>query len=108
MAEARSHNAIVAFATFGFGVMDMMLPSAWAMCMSLGGRFGGTATAMMNTAGNFGGWICTLAFGYVVKTTGNYNLPLKIIAIAVIFAAALFAAVDCTKGLQDDTRLSRS
>jgi nitrate/nitrite transporter NarK len=88
--------------------MDLMLPAAWAMCMSLGGRFGGTATAMMNTGGNLGGWICTVAFGYIVKITGNYDLPLRVIAVAVILAALLFAIVDCTKGLQDDARLSRN
>lgn len=108
MSLVKNHVAIVVLATLGFGVMDLMLPAAWAMCMSLGGHFGGTATAMMNTGGNLGGWICTVAFGYIVKITGNYNLPLRVIAVAVILAALLFAIVDCTKGLQDDPRLSRN
>jgi MFS family permease len=107
MATVRQHTAIVVLATLGFGIMDLMLPAAWAMCMSLGGRFGGTATAMMNTAGNLGGWICTVAFGYIVRATGDYNLPLRAIAAAVLIAAALFAIVDCTRGLEDDPRLSR-
>src|SRR6185312_1317899 len=37
MSLVRDHRAIVALATAGFGVMDLMLPAAWAMCMSLGG-----------------------------------------------------------------------
>ena len=63
MSLCRGHAAIVVLATLGFGVMDLMLPSAWAMCMSLGGRFGGTATGIMNTAGNLGGWFCTVRLG---------------------------------------------
>ncbi len=98
MSIARGHAAIVVLSTIGFGVMDLMLPSAWAMCMGLGGRFGGTATAMMNTAGNLGGWLCTLLFGYVVKATGNYNLPLRFVAGMVLVAAVLFSLVDCTRG----------
>ena len=101
MSVVRGHMAIVALATASFGIMDLMLPSAWAMCMGLGGRCGGTATAMMNTAGNLGGWVCALVFGYVVKATSNYNLPLEMIAAMVLVAAFLFARVNCTRGLRD-------
>jgi len=107
MSLVRDHRAIVALATVGFGVMDLMLPAAWAMCMSLGGQFGGTATGMMNTAGNLGGWVCTVAFGYLVGMTGDYNLPVRAIAGMVLVAAILFVRVDCTQGLQDDLRVSR-
>ena len=103
MSLTRHHAAIAILATLGFGVMDLMLPSAWAMCMGLGGRFGGTATGIMNTAGNLGGWVCTVVFGYAVSATGNYNLPLQGIAVMVLLAAFLFAAVDCTQGLPPET-----
>jgi MFS transporter, ACS family, glucarate transporter len=98
MTATRSHIAIIALATAGFGIMDLMLPAAWAMSMSLGGRFGGTSSAMMNTAGNLGGWVCTVAFGYAIKVTGNYNFPLRAIAAMVLIAACLFFCVDCTRG----------
>jgi MFS family permease len=101
MSMVRGHTAIVALASAGFGVMDLMLPSAWAMCMSLGGRFSGAATGAMNTAGNLGGWFCTVFFGYVVKATGNYDLPLRAVGAMVLVAAVLFARVDCTRGITD-------
>ena len=97
MSLIRGHIAIVILATLSFGIMDLMLPSAWAMCMKLGGSYGGTATAMMNTAGNLGGWLCALVFGYVVKANGNYNLPLQLIAVMVAVAALLFARVDSSR-----------
>jgi ACS family glucarate transporter-like MFS transporter len=99
MSVVKGHVAIVVLATLGFGVMDLMLPAAWAMCMSLGGRFGGTATGVMNTAGNLGGWVCTVVFGYAVKATGNYEAPLRGVAAAVLLAAVLFSQVDCTRGM---------
>jgi MFS family permease len=101
MSAVHGHAAIVALATLGFGVMDLMLPSAWAMCMSIGGQYGGTATGVMNTAGNLGGWLCTIMFGYVVKATGDYNLPLRAVAAMVLIAAVVFSRVDCTKGLAE-------
>jgi fucose permease len=103
MSIVRDHTAIVVLATLGFGVMDLMLPSAWAMCMSIGGQYGGTATGVMNTAGNLGGWVCTIVFGYVIKATGNYDVPLRGVAAMVLAGAVLFTMVDCTKGLGERT-----
>lgn len=102
MSSVRGHVAIVVLATLGFGVMDLMLPSAWAMCLSIGGRYGGTATGVMNTAGNLGGWLCTIVFGYAITATGNYNLPLRGVAGMVLLAALAFSQVDCTRGLVDE------
>jgi MFS transporter, ACS family, glucarate transporter len=90
---------VVAVSTLCFGVMDLMLPAAWAMCLNLGGSCGGTATAVMNTAGNLGGLLCTVVFGYVIRASGNYNLPLFGIAAVVLVSAVLFSRVDCSRGL---------
>ena len=101
MSLVHAHVAIVLLSTVAFGVMDLMLPSAWAMCMGIGGRIGGTATGVMNTAGNLGGWLCALLFGYIVQATKNYNLPLQVVACMVLIAAILFSRVDSLRGLQD-------
>ncbi|MES2289227.1 MAG: MFS transporter [Pseudomonadota bacterium] len=90
--------AVVVLAGMAFMIMDLMLPAAWAMCMAIGGRFGGTASGVMNTAGNLGGFVCSVAFGYVVAATGNYNLPLQGVAAMVLIAAGIFAFIDCTRG----------
>jgi predicted MFS family arabinose efflux permease len=92
-------TAVVAISTLCFGVMDLMLPAAWAMCLNLGGSCGGTATAVMNTAGNLGGLLCAVVFGYVVRASGNYSLPLFGIAAVVLVSAMLFSRVDCSRGL---------
>jgi ACS family glucarate transporter-like MFS transporter len=98
MSLASGKVAVVVLAGSAFMVMDLMLPAAWAMCMAIGGRYGGTASGVMNTAGNIGGFICSVAFGYVVSATGNYSLPLQGVAVMVLVAAGIFALVDCTKG----------
>ena len=98
LSHAQGGILVIVLAAASFGVMDLMLPSAWAMCMTIGGRFGGTATAVMNTLGNLGGFVCAAAFGYLVQGTGNYDLPLRCVAAMVLIAAGLFALVDCTRG----------
>lgn len=98
MSLATSKLMIVIFAGAAFAVMDLMLPAAWAMCMSIGGRYGGTASGVMNTAGNLGGFVCTVAIGYSIGATGNYILPVQGVALMVFIAAILFSRIDCTKG----------
>ena len=94
MAVVHGRVAVVALSSLGFGMMDLMLPSAWALCLAIGGRFSGTATGMMNTAGQAGGFLCTVLFGYIVHETGSYNLPLWFIAGMVLTSAMIFMRID--------------
>jgi MFS family permease len=97
MATFHGKVAVVVLSSLGFGAMDLMLPSAWALCLAIGGRASGTATGMMNTAGQAGGFLCTVLFGYIVHVTGSYNLPLWFIAAMVLVSAAIFTRIDCTQ-----------
>jgi MFS transporter, ACS family, glucarate transporter len=90
------------FLSLCFGVMDLMLPSAWAICLDIGKRYGGVISGAMNTAGNISGFICATVFGYLVQSTGNYNFPLYIIAGMMFIAAFLFLQIDPTKELIDE------
>ena len=47
--------------SLGFGVMDCMLPSAWAICLDTGGACAGAVSGAMNMAGSAGGFVCTVA-----------------------------------------------
>lgn len=101
MAVCHGKVAVVLLSCAGFGVMDLMLPSAWAMCVAIGGRSSGMATGMMNAAGQAGGFLCTVLFGYIVHATGSYNLPLGLIAGIVLVSALIFSRIDCTLGLDE-------
>lgn len=87
------------FLSLCFGVIDLMLPSAWAICLDIGKKYAGAISGAMNTAGNIGGFICATTFGYVVDATGNYNLPLFIIAGMLVFSALIFSFIDASKPL---------
>lgn len=90
------------FLSLAFGIIDLMLPSAWALCIDLGKKYSGAVSGAMNTAGNLGGFVCSLIFGYVVSATGNYNLPLYIIAGMLVISAVIFLFIDPTKQLIKD------
>lgn len=89
------------FLSLAFGVIDLMLPSAWAICSDIGGRYSGAVSGAMNTAGNIGGFVCATAFGYLIEATGNYNTPLFVITAMLLIAAVLFWTINPTKKLVD-------
>ena len=89
--------AVFVFLSLCFGIFDLMLPSAWALCIDLGKHFAGFVSGAMNTFGNLGGFCCSLMFGYLLKSTGNYNLPLYMIAAMLLLSALLFAFINPSK-----------
>jgi hypothetical protein len=40
----------------------------------------------MNTAGQAGGFVCTVLFGYLVKAFGDYDVPIFVIAGMVMIS----------------------
>lgn len=93
----------VVLLALGFGIMDCMLPAAWAMCLDVGGRHAGAVSGAMNTAGQAGGFVCTVLFGYLVQASGSYDRPIFVIAAMVMASAWLFWKIDATKPLVAET-----
>lgn len=93
----KDKNMAVVLLTLGFGVMDLMLPSAWAICLDIGGKHAGAVSGAMNSSGQFGGFLCTVLFGFLAGQYNDYDLPLRVIAVMLLIAAALFTRIDPTK-----------
>ena len=91
--------AVFVFLSLCFGIFDLMLPSAWALCIDLGKQHAGAISGAMNTFGNVGGFFCGILFGYLVQASGNYNLPLYMIAGMLLISAVLFSFINPTKSI---------
>jgi MFS family permease len=89
----------IALLAVGFGVMDCMLPSAWAICLDVGGRHAGAVSGAMNSAGQAGGFVCTVLFGHLVGAGHGYDAALAVIAVMVLISAGLFLCIDPTRPL---------
>lgn len=89
--------AVFVFLSLCFGIFDLMLPSAWALCIDLGKQHAGAISGAMNTFGNIGGFFCGILFGYLVQASGNYNLPLYMIAGMLLISALLFSFINPEK-----------
>lgn len=102
LAFAKDKALVIILASVGFGVLDLMLPAAWSLCLDLGRAHAGALTGTMNSAGLAGGFICTVLFGYLVRATGGYRLPLSVVAAMVMMSAILFALIDPYKPVWKD------
>ena len=94
--------AVFVFLSLCFGIFDLMLPSAWALCIDLGKQHAGTLSGAMNTAGNIGGFCCGILFGALVEQSGDYNLPLYVIAVMLLVSAVLFSFINPEKSIVCD------
>jgi len=83
----------------GYAGSDFMLPVAWAVCLDVGRKYAGAVTGAMNTAGQIGSFLTSIAFGYLVTWFGSYNAPLIPMGILTAISAILWLKIDPTKEL---------
>jgi MFS family permease len=86
--------ASVVFLALGYAGSDFMLPVAWAVCLDVGRKYAGAVSGAMNTAGQIGSFLTSVAFGYFVKMYGTYNAPLVPMAAMTAISALLWFKID--------------
>ena len=90
----KDNTIAVGLLTIGGGAMNMMVPVSWSICVDLAREHVGAVSGAMNTAGQVGSLISSVAFGYLVEWTGSYDLALIPLAAALIISGLLFATID--------------
>ncbi|MBN4665228.1 MFS transporter [Pandoraea nosoerga] len=85
-----------------FFFLEITNPVLWTLPLDIAGRYAGTAGGMMNTGFGLAGMVSPVAFGYLIETSGNYNVPFAISAVllGVGVVAALF--IDTNKTVEKD------
>ncbi len=92
--------AVVAIALASF-CNDMQMPGAWTACMDVGGKSVATFSATMNMMGNVGGFISPIVCGYVVKSTGNWNVAFYATAVAYLLGSVCWLIMDPVTPLEE-------
>jgi len=93
---AMTHNALLAvfLLTLSMGAHDLMLPVAWATCVDIGGRFGGTASSFMNTGSNLSAMLSSISAAWLALRFGSFNAVLAVAAGAYIIGGLLWLRID--------------
>lgn len=98
---ARIESPISAALLLAFALVcqTMTISAAWAVCLDVGRKNAGIVTGFMNTAGNIGGAIAPLAFGYAVEQWQSWTIPFYVMAGVFGFGAVMWLLVDPEKKL---------
>jgi len=85
--------------TLGYCGITFAQAPCWAVCMDVGVRFTGVVSSARNTTSQVGATISSIVFGYMVRSTGNYNIAL-IPVVGMIAVCAMFCLrIDATEQL---------
>lgn len=79
---------------------DLLMPSAWATCMDIGGKYAGTVSGSMNMFGNLFGALSPLIVGFILTVTSrNWNLVFYIGAGFYLLGTLSWAFIDARERL---------
>ena len=79
--------------------LECTIGPSWAVPMDTGGKYSGTVSGMMNMAGNFGGAISPIMFGYLAYGD-KWQAPFIVAACLLVVGAAIWAFwIDPTKAI---------
>lgn len=87
------------FLSLAYAGTTFQQPIMFAACLDIGGAYAGAMVGAMNTASQVGGFLSSLAFGYIVGRTGNYNLPFLPMAAFLVLGTFLWLKIDPTEQL---------
>ena len=98
----------VLFLSASFFFLEITNPVLWTLPLDIAGKYAGTAGGMMNTGFGVAGMVSPVVFGYLIETTGSYNVPFTISAclLAVGMVAAMF--IDPSKTVDADEERDRA
>ena len=80
-----------------------MQPTAYALSIDIARKYTGAVAGAMNMAAQVGGFLSSIAFGYLVKMTGSYNLPLIPMVLMLALSALLWLRINPTEQLIPET-----
>src|SRR6478672_9874100 len=58
-----------------FFFAELVIGPMWSIPMDIAGKFSGTAAGMMNSGSALAAILSPIAFGYIIDSTGNWQLP---------------------------------
>jgi sugar phosphate permease len=84
-----AHTAIYCL-TVAMFFLECTIGPSWAVPMHVGGKYSGTVSGVMNMAGNIGGALSPLVFGFLVQF-GSWIAPFVVAAALLVVGAGVWA-----------------
>jgi len=95
----RSQTLTVAFLSLAYGAITFQQSGVFGACLDVARKHAGSVVGLLNTAAQVGGFVGSLAFGYLVERYQSYDAPFVPMAALLFVGALLWLKVDAAKPL---------
>ena len=87
---------------------DFVMPTSWAACMDMGGRYSGTLSGSMNMMGNIAGGFSPLVVGYLLAwTANNWTLTFYISSVIYLLGGVCWLFLDSHTSIEEELEPAR-
>lgn len=101
-----SPEAAIGLLALASGAHDLTLPVVWATTTDVGGRFGGTASGVVNFASSVSGVLAPLTAAWLQSVFGSFHAVFYAAAVLYLFGATMWLIIDPGEKLQPSVRCS--
>lgn len=96
-----SPGAAIGLLALASGAHDLTLPVVWATTTDFGGRFGGTASGVVNFASSLSGMLAPLSAAWLQTVFGSFHAAFYAAAGLYVMGAVMWLIIDPRKTLAE-------
>jgi MFS transporter, ACS family, glucarate transporter len=89
-----------------YGAITFQQSGVFGVCMDMGKKHSGSMVGLMNTSSQLGGFLGSVAYGYIVKRFDSFDAPFVPMAGLLLVGALLWLKVDASTDLDATPRSS--
>ena len=93
----RDQVLTVVLLTLVYGAITFQQSGVFGVCLDIGKNHAGSIIGLMNTSAQVGGFLSSLAFGYIVERFGSYDAPFVPMAALLGVGALLWLRIDASR-----------
>lgn len=103
-AVASSPGLTVVLLALAYGAITFQQSGVFGVCLDVGRTYAGAMVGLMNTVAQVGGFVGSVAYGYLVERYGSYDAPFVPMVALLACGALLWARVDASATLDPPAR----
>ena len=77
-----------------YGAITFQQSGVFGVCLDIGRMHAGSIVGLMNTAAQVGGFVSSIAYGYIVERSGSYDAPFVPMAALLFVGTLLWFRID--------------
>jgi MFS family permease len=82
-----------------YGAITFQQSGVFGVCLDIAREHAGAMVGLMNTVAQLGGFLGSVAYGYIVKASGSYDAPFVPMAVLLFIGSLLWLRVNASEKL---------